>query len=94
MNANDRQTLDLYRNPLSTPHPPRLPSHILWFLSQGMVLIASLPSGSLKIESVQLPVMSRPSEGDATERYGHHVVGDVPPGEPGKSADWRGERRD
>ena len=32
-NANDRQTLDLYRNPLSTTHPPRLPSHILWFLS-------------------------------------------------------------
>ena len=59
-----------------------------------MVLIASLPSGSLKIESVQLPVMSRPGEGDATERYGHYVVGDVPAGEPGKSADWRGERRD
>ena len=59
-----------------------------------MVLVASLPSGSLKIESFQLSVMSRPSEGDATERYGHHVVGDVPTGEPGKSADWRGERRD
>ena len=52
-----------------------------------MVLITSIPSGALKTESVQLPVMSRPGEGDATERYGHHVVGDVPTGEPGKSAD-------
>lgn len=52
VNANDPQNLDLYRNPLSTTHSPRLPSYILWFLSQGMVLIASLPSGTLQIQSI------------------------------------------
>ena len=52
-----------------------------------MVLFASLPSGTLKIQSIQLPIMSRPGKGDTTQCYGHHFAGDVPPGEPGKGAD-------
>lgn len=76
------QIVDLHRDTLPAAYSSRLPPYFLRLLSQRMVLMASLASGLIPIESLHLPIMSSFSARDQAKCHGHHFARDVPPGKP------------
>lgn len=84
--------IDLHRGSLSTPHADRLPSHLLWILSEGVVLMASKTSN--EVESFHVSIMSSLGAGDEAKRDGHVVVRGLSTRKSDAGQDRCGEERD
>lgn len=68
---------DMHRDSLSTFDVAELPAHFLWFVLEGMVLMASFPGLGLEAPSVYLSIMSSHGARNEAKRYRHHTTGHV-----------------
>jgi hypothetical protein len=80
---------DMYRPPLPTAHPSRLPTHLLWCLPERMVCLPGLDCDLYP--PVHMPVMPRVGAYHSTQCDRHHPPRDVHKGESGERQERAGE---
>ena len=90
--AND-MVLGMHRHPLSAFDTSGLPTHLLRFLSKGMVLLAGISSYTLDQEPIHLSIMSSFRARDEAKCHCHYIARHVSTGESGKGQVGAGEER-
>lgn len=81
----------MHRDSLSTFNIAELPAHFLWFVLEGMVLMASFSGFGLEAQPVYVPFMSSLGTRNEAECYRHHITGHVPASQSRERENPRGE---
>lgn len=83
----------MHRSPIPTTNAIGLLAHVLWIMSERMVLVAGFPGFGQQTSSLHLSIMSSLSPRHKAQCHCHNTPRHVFAGEPAKAEDRRGGRR-